>query len=295
MSPHGERRVLRCSARSIRVHAGFCRRESGSDALIRSQTEAWGSGGCRRDVRASASAASANEAWFWACHGPAACRSATCGDRPSSSALTAPPPYDCAGATRPARRCRSTAPPRPARLRSQASRDRAAGAASATASGSDHARRPRSAASARYTSRSGGATVLDRRSTPPVTTCRSLPARRSRNPHLQLLCRRGCPLRRPRSRRSTSSRSPSCVDDRTPRTVSVGRNSPVNRSSTLIASAIEAGVGLSRAAATSRHRRRRRVMRRRATIGLHRPHAGDATIDLPLDPTRCMSPARPRA
>src|SRR6478735_7882021 len=71
MLPHGERRVLRCSARSIRVHAGLQAggRVAAMPSFVRIKRVSV-IGVAFAAFTIPVATASADDVWLWACHGP---------------------------------------------------------------------------------------------------------------------------------------------------------------------------------------------------------------------------------
>jgi hypothetical protein len=242
----------------------------------------------------SASVASAKEAWVWACHGPGNAAigthitPGTTGPQGDASAG-----FNCAGPDN--------------QGMTLSLKDAAAGRASATASIELPAgvtakavqithSATGSGAGARYTVALDGAGLIVNQSLDaPVAT---VPAANLAKPGsgtltFKLTCDQADACGGPVS--VDVVKVGVLVDDQRSPYGSVGRNSPVNQATDLVASAIEEGVGFSRVEAMIASAPDPAAVLRSKSLAIgscDELSPGDATIDLPLDASRCWTGSR---
>jgi hypothetical protein len=235
----------------------------------------------------SASAASAKEAWVWACHGPTSGSIGTEMTTKGENGATAV--ANCAGADN--------------QGATLSLGDAAAAHAKATLSiqlpSGVTASRLKfthsvtgSSTGARYTvTLDGAGVVVDQKLDAPVAT---LPAEKAVNGSgtltFTLTCDQADPCGGPVS--VDVVKVGALVDDQRAPYGSVGRNSPVNKATDLVANALEEGVGFSRVEAMISYAASPETVLRSKSKDIGSCHdlsPDDATIDLPLDPSRCKT------
>jgi hypothetical protein len=240
----------------------------------------------------SASAASAREAWVWACHGPNGGPVAT--DMSPGGALDAEAVANCAGDDATGATLRLTGANPVATSHADLSIKLPSGVTASkvvivqTAHGS--------ATGARYTVSLDGAPgfLVDQDLGTPVATLPSdFTKSGSGTLNFKLTCNQASPCAQGAEPVSVDVvKVGVLVDDSHAPYGSVNRNSPVNASSQLIASAIEEGVGFSRAEVliASTPSDDAVVRSRSVAIGsCNELSPNDPTVDLPLDTNRCQT------
>jgi hypothetical protein len=239
----------------------------------------------------SAGAASANEAWVWACHGPSGTSIAT----PMVTGVKADGTagYNCAGDDNSGATLRLVGA-NPAAGSSATLQIALPPGAPVSRLAIVHAVHG-SAAGARYTVKLGGDTILSQPLDDPVAT---LPADFTRSGSetlsFSLTCDAAAPCGGPVS--VDIVKAAALIDDTKAPYGNVNRNSPTNDFTEMIASAIEEGVGLGHADVLIATAPRDDAVVTTKSV----PFSNDAgtcddlspnaaTIDLPLDPTRCIT------